>query len=122
GAGIAALSAGRDHQRRMVDQLTTTIFRTLLRDLFRFLSVVMWCVTGYLAVVVGFFAYAHRNATWGGVDLDVTVVTVATLVVSCSAGWLLGTIFPRLITPVITVVLVWGAHMIYPLTEDIRNG
>lgn len=121
GAGIAAFAAGRDHQRRMLDQVTTTIFRSLLRDLFRFLSVVMWCVTGYLAVVVGFFAHAHRYATWGSADLDATVVTVATLVVSCAIGWLLGTIFPRLIMPVMTVVLVWGAHMVYPLTQDFRD-
>lgn len=121
GAGIAALAAGRDHQRRIVEQLTTTIFRILLRDLFRFLSVVMWCVTGYVVVVTGFFAYAHRTATWGRADLDAVMVTMATLVVSCAAGWLLGTVFPRLITPVMTLVLVWGAHMVFPLTQDFRD-
>lgn len=120
-AGIAAFVTGRDERLHLEDQLIQTSLSSVRRDVVAMLATMVWCLAGYLTVVVGFFVYAAMHATWAGPTWSFVTLSAAAIVLGVSIGWLVGIVFRNRLSPLVAVVITVGLHAAYSLTGDLRR-
>ena len=119
-AAMAAFMVGREYRRRTLDQLAVTSMGRWSHDLVVGLSVLAWCIGGYLAVVAGFFVYATRYATWGGPEWGIVALTLVTIVASAAFGWLMGSLLRHRLTPLLALGATFAINAAYPMTQQFR--
>jgi|GEM_PF-2471815 len=119
--GVAAWAASRDHRRRITEQVNATSFPRGGQQAMAVLAVTLWSITGYLAVVMGFYGYANSKATWEGPEWDYPLIVVGAIVGAVGFGWLVGTVWPKVMAPVLIVGLIWGGDLLWEITNGLRD-
>ncbi len=119
--GIAAWAASRDHRRQSTEQMTTMSFPQGLQQALGIFTVTAWSITGYLTVALGFYAYAGSEATWAGPVLDWPLLVVGAIIGATGLGWLAGTIWPGVMTPLALIGGIWGGGILWETTLGLRN-
>src|SRR5699024_2961293 len=83
--------------------------------------VMLWSIIGYLIVVAGFYEYANKKATWSGPVWDWPLLVVAAIAGAVGLGWLAGTVWPRLMAPVLVVAAIWGGDLLWKTTNGLHD-
>lgn len=119
--GVAAWAASRDHRRRTAEQVNATSFPRGGQQAMAILAVTLWSITGYLVMVMGFYGYANTKATWAGPEWDFPLIVVGAIVGAVGFGWLVGTVWPRVMAPVLIVAVIWGGDLLWEITNGLRD-
>lgn len=119
--GVAAWAASREHRRHTAEQINTTSFPRGAQQAMAVLAVTIWSITGYLVVAMSFYGYATTKATWAGPEWDFLVIVVGAIIGSAGFGWLIGTIWPRPMAPVLIIGVIWGGDLLWEITNGLRD-
>ena len=103
-AGMAAWVGGREHRRGMTDLAESSARPRWLRVLATWAGAVVWTLLGYAACVTVIYVLAARVVTWGGPPVWPIVVTGLAIALFCTAGFVVGAIFPSRYTPPLAAI------------------
>ncbi|HWV23177.1 MAG TPA: hypothetical protein VNZ58_03230, partial [Thermomicrobiales bacterium] len=114
-------TAGRDHRRMTTEQVESTSFPPGARQSLSLLAVTVWAITGYIIVAMGFYSYAQVRATWAGPEWDWPLLVVGALIGAIGFGWLVGAVWPRLMSAVVVTGIIWGVDLLWEVTFGLRD-